>query len=293
MHCSDYTMVNSEYTRGVYKKAFKTLSCPDILFPVCVKNESNTTNKKEIFDSLRINIKNKLKNDGTKVLLSINRFSAEKNLSLAIRTLSFIKKQKKFSNVKVIIAGGYDALFQYNVNYFNELLSICKEENLSYSNFPNFDGDVVFYRSFKDEEKPFLFSISRCLLYTSLNEHFGITPVDAMSVKLPVIGTNTGGLLETIVDGETGFLCEPNAKHFAEAVVKIINSDDLFNEMGENGLKRVQEKFSEKAFSNQLETILNDLADNQNEIEGRKKYKIPKLLLILFVTLMGSLMVIK
>ena len=165
---------------------------------------------------------------------------------------------------------------------------------------------VVFYRSFKDEEKPFLFSISRCLLYTSLNEHFGITPVDgknkfyldyffnkAMSVKLPVIGTNTGGLLETIVDGETGFLCEPNAKHFAEAVVKIINSDDLFNEMGENGLKRVQEKFSEKAFSNQLETILNDLADNQNEIEGRKKYKIPKLLLILFVALVGSLMVIK
>lgn len=44
------------------------------------------------------------------------------------------------------------------------------------------------------------------LLYTPTNEHFGIVPVEAMACGKLVLATNTGGPVESIKDGETGYL---------------------------------------------------------------------------------------
>jgi alpha-1,3/alpha-1,6-mannosyltransferase len=44
------------------------------------------------------------------------------------------------------------------------------------------------------------------LLYTPANEHFGIVPIEAMHLGCVVIACNSGGPLESIEDGETGFL---------------------------------------------------------------------------------------
>jgi glycosyltransferase involved in cell wall biosynthesis len=43
-------------------------------------------------------------------------------------------------------------------------------------------------------------------IYLPMNEDFGISPVESMAAGKPVIGIAEGGLLETIIDGETGVL---------------------------------------------------------------------------------------
>jgi glycosyltransferase involved in cell wall biosynthesis len=48
---------------------------------------------------------------------------------------------------------------------------------------------------------------ARALLFP-VNEDFGIIPVEAQACGTPVIGLRRGGLLETVVDGETGFLVD-------------------------------------------------------------------------------------
>ncbi|SCG72092.1 Glycosyltransferase involved in cell wall bisynthesis [Micromonospora echinaurantiaca] len=48
---------------------------------------------------------------------------------------------------------------------------------------------------------------ARALLFP-VHEDFGIIPVEAQACGTPVIGINRGGLLETVVDGETGFLID-------------------------------------------------------------------------------------
>nr|WP_240942540.1 glycosyltransferase [Planosporangium thailandense] len=46
---------------------------------------------------------------------------------------------------------------------------------------------------------------AKCLLYPA-HEDFGMIPVEAQACGTPVLGLARGGLLETVVDGETGFL---------------------------------------------------------------------------------------
>ena len=50
-------------------------------------------------------------------------------------------------------------------------------------------------------------------LYTPVGEHFGIVPLEAMAAGVPVIAMASGGPLETVKNGETGYLIpEPFGK---------------------------------------------------------------------------------
>ena len=47
-----------------------------------------------------------------------------------------------------------------------------------------------------------------------MEEHFGIVPLEAMSVGTPVIAVDSGGPKETVENEETGFLCSSSSKVF-------------------------------------------------------------------------------
>ena len=76
------------------------------------------------------------------------------------------------------------------------------------------NNDIVFLLSVPDELKRRLLHTAKLLIYTPKNEHFGIVPIEAMLAGVPVLATNTGGPLETIYDGRTGWLRSPdNVRH--------------------------------------------------------------------------------
>ena len=114
---------------------------------------------------------------------------------------------------KLIIAGGYDNRVEENVQHFNELVNLAEDLGVS--------SKVEFLKSPSDEEKVKLLLTSNCLMYTPSGEHFGIVPIEAMYHELPVIAVNDGGPTETVVHGETGFLCPPKSEEFAEALRKL------------------------------------------------------------------------
>lgn len=67
--------------------------------------------------------------------------------------------------------------------------------------------NVTFMRSCSSEIKPLLIASSDAVIYTPDKEHFGIVPIEAMSLSRAVIALDSGGPKETVLHGSTGFLC--------------------------------------------------------------------------------------
>jgi glycosyltransferase involved in cell wall biosynthesis len=66
-----------------------------------------------------------------------------------------------------------------------------------------------------------------------------------MLSKKPVIASNHGGIIEIVINKETGLLFEPNNQiELKRAIETLINNRDLLISFGEKGEKRAKLKFS-------------------------------------------------
>jgi glycosyltransferase involved in cell wall biosynthesis len=65
----------------------------------------------------------------------------------------------------------------------------------------------------------------RCtaLVFPSLNEDFGIVPLEAMACGAPVIAVDSGGPRETILPGVTGWRVPSTADAFADAMLEAVD----------------------------------------------------------------------
>ena len=91
-------------------------------------------------------------------------------------------------------------------------------------------------------------------------ESFGLVAAEAMMAKKPVVAANHGGLMEIVVDNETGYLIEPNSKEaFKDALQKLISNPNIRANFGENGFQRAIKKFSVENYVRKIEDILENI----------------------------------
>jgi glycosyltransferase involved in cell wall biosynthesis len=77
------------------------------------------------------------------------------------------------------------------------------------------------------------------------NEGFGLPPVEAMAAGLPVVASRSGTIVETVVDGATGFLIEKNnAEQLAQSLLTLVKDDVTRETMGRAGRQRVLQHFT-------------------------------------------------
>lgn len=101
-----------------------------------------------------------------------------------------------------------------------------------------------------------LLEAATLLVYTPSNEHFGIVPLEAMLAGVPVLASNNGGPLETVTDGETGWLRSTNdVAQWTDVIKQALFglTDDELAQMGERGIRRVKEEFSETKMALRLD----------------------------------------
>ena len=100
--------------------------------------------------------------------------------------------------------------------------------------------DKVFFLGRYDNIIPVL-SASDLYMLPSKSESFGLSALEALSCSVPVIGTNTGGLPEVVIDGQCGYLCDPNdIKSLANRAIEILCSEELSKKMGREARKRAK-----------------------------------------------------
>ena len=80
---------------------------------------------------------------------------------------------------------------------------------------------VEFLGSVSDDELVELYRGAKATIFCALDEDFGMVPVESMAQGAPVIALRQGGVVETIVEGETGiFFDESNASSLESAIAR-------------------------------------------------------------------------
>jgi len=118
---------------------------------------------------------------------------------------------------------------------------------------------------------------SHCAVFCcpSVYEPFGIINLEAMACRAPVVGSAVGGILEVVVEGETGYLvpfaADPEttfpvdpqqfSKDLALRVTELLKDPVKAKAMGEAGRKRVEEHFSWTAIADQTIALYRKLIE--------------------------------
>ncbi|KAJ1679179.1 Alpha-1,3-mannosyltransferase-like protein [Spiromyces aspiralis] len=279
---ADTIAVNSRFTRSVFARAFRRITKqPKVLYP-----SLNLAAYDRSLDTADLNLAPLRSSRG--LVVSINRFERKKDLALAIRAFHrLITTHTEYAgSLRLVMAGGYDPRVEENVQHLGELVALASKLDLvvqvvspptaslgfavhehheSRAPSPE-DVQIVFLPSFSENQRTFLLTTAKCLIYTPTNEHLGIVPLEAMYNRTPVIAIGSGGPKETVVDGITGFLVKvdgdggtkppPPQDQIADYMHLILSGREMAKLMGEEGRKRVKEMFNLSTFGDNLESML-------------------------------------
>ncbi|XP_076031777.1 alpha-1,3/1,6-mannosyltransferase Alg2 [Oratosquilla oratoria] len=252
---ADSVLVNSHFTAGVFQSTFKSIqNKPGVLYPSLNFNSFDKLANQDhkIFSTVGIPALVEI------VFVSINRFERKKNLGLALWSLKELLTKvdgNLAGKIHLVMAGGYDSLNEENIEHYEELVQLTNKLGLK--------EHVTFLKSPEEIVKVGLLENATCLIYTPDKEHFGIVPIEAMYVGTPVIAVNSGGPTETVVDGETGFLCDQTAEAFSNAMLNFCNRTTSKESMTLRCKKHVKSKFSFEAFARMLDYEVQGLIDER------------------------------
>jgi alpha-1,3/alpha-1,6-mannosyltransferase len=278
---ADTILVNSNFTKKIFYDTFTSLSESkvQVLYPSLntdVFDEQMTedaTSKVSVKENDEYNNLEELKKSQNKkfIFLSINRYERKKDLKLAIKAMGLLKSklsENEWNSCHMILAGGYDKRLGENINHFAEIQELVKSLKL--------ESNVSLMRSINDKQKINLLNkISNCLIYTPTNEHFGIVPVEAMYCYKPVIAVSSGGPLETVIDGKTGFLVKSDPEEFSRKMLVLLQNTSKENQkLGSQAHEHVVQNFSFQTFKKKLNSILTETlnsAKNNNTLVANKE----------------------
>lgn len=104
-------------------------------------------------------------------------------------------------------------------------------------------AERVHFGGFQKDVRPFLHEFD-LFVHPSYGEPFGLSIVEAMAMRKPVIACDTGGVPEIITHGSDGWLVEERSAAAVAAGIDMLLSDgNLSRQMGERARKTVRERF--------------------------------------------------
>lgn len=179
----------------------------------------------------------KLGLEGRPVIIHPARMLPWKGVVYSVRAMKLILKE--FPDTLLIVTDTEDIVdwIRELVGYKEETLQLVKQLGLE---------DHVVTQPFPYTELPWVYNCCDVVIYPTIGEEpFGLVPVEGMACAKPVVVTRSGGMVESVVDQETGFIIEKrNPEVLAEKILKLLKDPDLAREMGSRGRQRAIDVFS-------------------------------------------------
>ncbi|GEM_PF-1690886 len=164
----------------------------------------------------------------------------QKEFILAAKEVLKTRPQAKF-----ILAGEAKG---DNGDYFEEVKNLVRDGNL--------EKNIIF-TGWRNDINNIISDLDILVQSTTtFAEGFGLTCVEAMVLKKPVVATKVTGPSDIVVDGETGFLVPPgDIKAMAEKIIYLLDNPQMAKKMGEAGRDRAIELFNIKNQVKKIEAV--------------------------------------
>jgi phosphatidylinositol alpha-1,6-mannosyltransferase len=181
---------------------------------------------------------------GKKVILTVGRLQRRKGQDMMIRVLPELAKM--YPDIHYCIVGDGD-----------ERTGLEKlTTQLKVADYVEFLGEI-------DDQK-MVACYRNCDLFALPNrrvgnddEGFGMVLLEAQASGKAVLAGNSGGTSETLIDGETGVICDcTTPDSIAAKLHELFSEPELLTSMGKKGRAHKQEHFSWSALANRAITIL-------------------------------------
>ncbi len=180
----------------------------------------------------------------SQIILTVGHVTWYKNPDFWLKIAQQLIKKK--SSVKFIWLGGGDLL--------NEMKAKVDELGLSHQ--------VIFKGNCTNVD--IYYAKSSIYLQPSLVESQGIAVLEAMSYGLPCVVSDIGGLPESVIEGQTGFICpSQDVDKFVSKLLSLLEDTNLIKRMGTLGKKRVTEYFSETIQSEKFLSLYYRITEKQ------------------------------
>ncbi|BAY77634.1 group 1 glycosyl transferase [Nostoc linckia NIES-25] len=134
----------------------------------------------------------------------------------------------------------------------NELVAIARNAQAA---------DAVQFLAFHRSEIASAYRASDLVWYPTIDdEPFGLVPLEAMACAIPLIVSRSGGMVETVVDGETGLIVDKNDHNaLANAAIRILADETLRTRIVKQGQEHVR-MFDADSYVNRLEKLYKEVA---------------------------------
>ncbi|MDU1832147.1 MAG: glycosyltransferase family 4 protein [Finegoldia magna] len=175
------------------------------------------------------------------IVLFLGRIGKEKNIT---EILQYLEKMKRDDIVFIIAGAG---------PFLSELKEICSNSIIK---------DRLIFTGMIDPSKVGNFySQSDVFVSASTSETQGLTFIESMACKTPIICRHDDCLDGVLIDGKTGFGFSTKDE-FIEYLNKILDNKELRDEMGNNCKQLVDENFTEDSFASKIEQIYLKVIEN-------------------------------
>lgn len=175
-----------------------------------------------------------------------SRVVPEKEIEYAIRAFEIFSSKNK--GWKIVIAGALSRRPEHAA-YLRKIRAMAGQ-------------DVEILTNIGEEKLKDLYSRCFSVLYTPVNEDFGLVPIEAMASSKPCIARNEGGPRETIENGKDGFLVN-SEEEMAQMMERLAKRPELAEEMGKTGRKKVIKKFTWERFLKRFEQKARELSKSE------------------------------
>jgi len=187
----------------------------------------------------------KQKNEKLKILFFSNLL-VNKGVSDVLKAMDILFNQMNIKNIECDLVGAWH----------KEEDKVTCESILKNNSFP-----VKIHQPCAGEEKFRFFSDADIFVFPPReSEGHPWSIVEAMAAGLPVISTDKGAIIESVINDRNGYIIQPGSpKELADKIKLLMDDNDLRTQMGKESKKIYLAKFTEEQMVDNLSSVFNSV----------------------------------